>query len=158
MLGADGLAGNSLRAVPGMQGIVSESSRIGLGAIVPRAVWPVEPGVIHMSCARRGYVGRVDLGDGTVAFGAAVDAELVRESGGPGSAVASLWREAGVAAPPLPHGLAVGELARYHHISTAGAAVDLRLPSVRRMSAVVRKATARYGAGAVRKGVDPYDY
>lgn len=71
---------------------------------------------------------------------------------------ARLLTAAGVAAPPLPHGLAVGELARYHHISTAGAAVDLRLPSVRRMSAVVRKATARYGAGAVRKGVDPYDY
>lgn len=96
---ADGLAGGSLRGVEGMESVERAGSRIGLGVIVPVGVWAPKPGVIHMACARGGYVGRVDLGDGTQAIGAAVDADLIRERGGPGAAVMNVWREAGISAP-----------------------------------------------------------
>lgn len=95
---ADGLAGSSLRALPEFAVRVRPASRMGLGAIVRAAAAPSN--AIHMACAASGYVGWVDLGDGTASVAAAADAAFVRESRGPGPAVERLWSETGATDHP----------------------------------------------------------
>jgi len=70
---------------------------------------------------------------------------------------AILLDEVGVTSLPPPHGLAPNALARHNHAGSKGP-IDLRLPSLRQMSALVSKVSARFGPTAVRSGPSPYDY
>ncbi len=70
---------------------------------------------------------------------------------------AILLASLGVTTLPAPHGLSPNELSRHLHPGSTGP-IDLRLPSLRRMSALVHKVSARFGPTAVRSGPSPYDY
>jgi flavin-dependent dehydrogenase len=70
-------------------------SRFGVGAILDDTSTHYEPGVIHMACARGGYVGLVRVEDGRLDVAAALDPGFARARGGPGGAVASILAEAG---------------------------------------------------------------
>jgi len=72
---------------------------------------------------------------------------------------ARLLRAAGIPALPPPHDLGIHDLIRYTRKSkTTGGVLDLRLPSFRRISSVIRRAAARYGPNAVGQGPPPYGY
>ena len=101
VLAADGLAGASVQRLPQMECHVSPASRIGLGAIVGDAPPSFAPGVVYMAVGKHGYVGLVRIEQGALNVAAAVDAQLVKQSGGPGRAVAALIAEAGLPAIDL---------------------------------------------------------
>ena len=60
--------------------------------------------------------------------------------------------------PPHPHGLSCDKLTSFVTRSgTTGDIVDLRLPSIRRIASVIRKAATQYGTGVVARTLE-YDY
>lgn len=96
---ADGLAGRALAGWDGFDARVDEGARVGVGAILPADACAVGEGVVQLACGDGGYVGLVRLCDGRIDLAAAVDAELVRFSGGPSGAVMRVL--AGCEAPPV---------------------------------------------------------
>ena len=75
---ADGLAGRSLDAHPGVSWRVSRTSRIGLGAILPPGSIDLGRGEVLMRVERGGYVGAVELEDGRIDVAAAIDHDVLR--------------------------------------------------------------------------------
>ncbi|MFM9996067.1 MAG: NAD(P)/FAD-dependent oxidoreductase [Phycisphaerales bacterium] len=93
LIAADGLAGRLLGAEHGFPVRVSRAARIGCGVMLDDRAADrfgggrgVEPGVIHMACARGGYVGLVALRDRGIDIAAAFDPGFVRACGSPGAA------------------------------------------------------------------------
>ena len=86
VIAATGLA----TAIPGIEYRVARRSRIGAGALIEGLGAAVEPGDLHMYCARGGYVGVVRVEDHRLDVAAAIDPELVRERGGLAQAVTGL--------------------------------------------------------------------
>ncbi len=78
---ADGLAGRSLDAHPGVTWRVSPTSRIGLGAILPAGSIALHPGEVLMRVETGGYVGAVELEDGRIDVAAAADHDVLRHEG-----------------------------------------------------------------------------
>lgn len=103
VLAADGLGGHLLDDQAGLDMPAEVDSRIGAGLVLPAAPADYREGTIYMACGRGGYAGMVRLEDGRLDVAAALDPIHVKESGGPGPAVAALLANAG-----LP---AIGELA-----------------------------------------------
>lgn len=106
VLGATGLAPLPSVDDAGTPGVTrSPGSRIGIGAVLPAhgfgAGGPASDS-IHMVVGRAGYVGISTLEDGRIDVAAAIDAEAVRDAGGPGEAVTELFREADHPVPDLP--------------------------------------------------------
>jgi 2-polyprenyl-6-methoxyphenol hydroxylase-like FAD-dependent oxidoreductase len=104
---ADGLGGRAIEMGPGFQRAADRSSRIGAGTIAPAAAGSeYQPGVVHMACARGGYVGLVRLEDGRLDVAGAFDVAFVRSAGGPGHAAAEILRSTGLPSieglPDLP--------------------------------------------------------
>jgi flavin-dependent dehydrogenase len=85
---ADGLAGRSLDAHPGVRWCVARDSRIGLGAILAAGSVRVGHGEILMRVERGGYVGAVELEDGRIDVAAALDHAVIRDEG-PAAAIAN---------------------------------------------------------------------
>lgn len=92
LIAADGLAGRLLGAEHGFPVRVGRAARIGCGVVLDRSVAEtfdggrgVEPGVIHMACARGGYVGLVALVGGRIDVAAAFDPGFIRACGSPGA-------------------------------------------------------------------------
>lgn len=112
---ADGLGGRLLEGANGFEARTRPGARLGVGAIVRDPGLDLETGVIHMACARQGYVGMVRLEDDAVDVAAALDPRFVRESGGPGEAVAAvIGRSMSTAALASETGLASIAAAQWH--------------------------------------------
>lgn len=102
VIAADGLGGHLLDREREMGVHVSRTSRMGIGGVaLSSAPSFYEPGVIHMACGRRGYVGLVRLEDGTLDVASAMDAAFIKEQGGPGGAVSAILAECDM--PTLPN-------------------------------------------------------
>jgi flavin-dependent dehydrogenase len=92
---------NGLRAdTPADAPRVADDARIGVGAVYPAVTPGWEAGTIHMVAGDHGYVGLVRTEDGALNVAGALDPDFVRQSGGPGPAVAAHLRAAG--RPGLP--------------------------------------------------------
>lgn len=78
---ADGLAGRSLDAHPGVSWRVSRTSRIGLGAMLPPGSIDLGRGEVLMRVEHGGYVGAVELEDGRIDVAAAIDHDALRREG-----------------------------------------------------------------------------
>ncbi len=100
VLAADGLGGRLLARSGLGEARAAPGARIGVGAVGPEAPADYRAGTVYMACGARGYVGVVRLEDGRLDVAAALDAEYVRASGGPGQAVLPLLAAAGL--PPVP--------------------------------------------------------
>lgn len=87
---AHGLGGRSLEHVSGFETTTRPGSRMGAGAVMPRAPAHIPPGVVHMSCGYGGYVGMVRLENGSLDVAAAFDRQFVKERGGPGPAARAI--------------------------------------------------------------------
>lgn len=96
---ADGLAGTSLKEVPGFEPEVAAGTRVGIAGVLERG--PFTRAAITMVCGRWGYVGAVWLEDGRVDIAGAVDAMWMKQVGGPSGAVARIFADAGLAVPGL---------------------------------------------------------
>jgi menaquinone-9 beta-reductase len=90
IVAADGLAGRVLGDAHGLPTRVAPRSRLGCGAVVCAAPGAYDAGVIHMACARGGYVGLVRLEDDRLDVAAAFDVGFVRTYGSPGAAAAAV--------------------------------------------------------------------
>lgn len=93
---ADGLGGRSLVGERGFGRHAWRHSRIGAGTLCAEAPDFYEPGVIHMACHRRGYVGLVRIESGALDVAAAMDPDFMRECGSPGAAAARILASAGM--------------------------------------------------------------
>ena len=100
VLAADGLGHPSLCDVSEIRDRTARSSRIGAGCEVTEYPADYTPGVIHMAVGRGGYVGLVCVENGALNIAAAFDARLIRDSGGPAFAAASVLSQAGFPAIP----------------------------------------------------------
>ena len=95
LVAADGLNG-TLRH----PGVVATNSRIGAGCLLPSAPLDYPPGTLVMAVAQGGYVGLVQLEDGTLDVAAAFDPAFVRDCTTLGLAAARILREAGLSNIP----------------------------------------------------------
>ncbi len=100
IIAADGLAGRALGDAHGLPTRVAQRSRLGCGAVLRAGPGAYDPGVIHMACARGGYVGLVRLEDDRLDVAAAFDAGFLRAHGSPGAAAAAVLESCRL--PPVP--------------------------------------------------------
>lgn len=91
---ADGLHGSSLRAFPRLSPHTAVGARMGIATHLP-ASSDLQPGVVAMSCTRRGYVGLAKTEGGRMVCAAAIDPTWVRATGGPTAAALAILQEAG---------------------------------------------------------------
>jgi flavin-dependent dehydrogenase len=89
IVAADGLNGR----LTGDEVAVPAGSRIGAGTLLDAAPGFYHPGTVFMAAGRGGYVGLVRVEDGRLDVAAALDADFVRDSGGPGPAAESILQE-----------------------------------------------------------------
>jgi hypothetical protein len=61
----------------------------------------------------------------------------------------AMWNAYFPGALPTPHGKTPAQILELRHNPLAGALVDLRFPSFQRISRLLRRAAATYGAGAI---------
>ncbi len=94
VIAADGLSGTSLKNLPGFGPRVCTRSRIGVSAVIERPRSDFARHTITMVCGQHGYVGAVHIEGGGLDIAAAVDPGWMKSVGGPGSAVATIFREA----------------------------------------------------------------
>lgn len=92
VLDCGGLASRLLPEIPWR---IAPRARIGVGASVRDVPAWYRPGVIHMACARHGYVGLVRAENGTINIAAALDPAWCADVGGPDHAIARLLDSAG---------------------------------------------------------------
>jgi flavin-dependent dehydrogenase len=99
VLVADGLAGQSLQALPEFRTRVSTRSLVGAGTVLDDGPVRYRDRTIYMACGEAGYVGLVRLEDGRLDMGVALKRTAIRREGGPGRAVAVLLRQSGLPVP-----------------------------------------------------------
>jgi len=87
---ADGLGGGALDDRPDFGWTIEPRNRIGIGAVLPAGSLECPPGEIRMHVARAGYMGAVQLEDGSIDVAAAVRPDALRDAGGP-AACARAW-------------------------------------------------------------------
>jgi flavin-dependent dehydrogenase len=100
VLAAVGLDGQALRGETSFAAAVQKGSRIGAGVVADRAPAVYRAGTIYMACGTGGYLGLVRREDGRLNLAAAFDVTLVKQSGGPGCAAATILDQVGW--PPVP--------------------------------------------------------
>jgi len=98
VLVSDGLAGDTLRQLPGCQSETAENSLIGLYASLPPDSFPAETGAIYMACGQSGYAGLVRREDDHIEIAAAVHSALLKSTN-PAAGIALIFEEAGLAIP-----------------------------------------------------------
>jgi flavin-dependent dehydrogenase len=96
---ASGLSGGFLTGSDARTDRTDPRSRVGVGAVFPAHANGYAPDAAHMVVGEGGYVGLVVLADGSLTVAAALDPDVLRRAGGPGSAVAAILETAG--RPPL---------------------------------------------------------
>lgn len=96
VLAADGLAGTLRTSDRTIRPVSSPVSRMGVGATLAPSTTAYQAGTVYMACGDGGYAGLVRLEDGRLNIAAALDPVAMRRHGGPGAAVASLVRQAGL--------------------------------------------------------------
>jgi menaquinone-9 beta-reductase len=69
----DGIAGTSLKGDSSFAPLVTPSSRIGIGTLIPNRMSDLKPGEIAMYCSRRGYLGMIGVENEMVDAAAAID-------------------------------------------------------------------------------------
>ena len=99
VLAADGLRGRLAEQDAEMRHRIAPRSRIGVGALLPRAPSWLPPGTILMACSGQGYVGSVRLEANRCGIAAAVDPQFIRAVGGPRAALNHLLKDTDL--PPL---------------------------------------------------------
>ena len=99
VLAADGLSGRLLQHERAFGSSVAHDSRVGIGTMVNDPPRFYRSGTIFMVSEAGGYVGLVRLEDGRLNVAAALDPSFVRDSGGPGTAVAMILEQADL--PPM---------------------------------------------------------
>ena len=96
VLAADGLAGVLLAGHDELRSCVASDSRLGLGASVDGCDFAFEPGIIHMFFAPSGYLGLVRVENDRLSVAAALNADFVRQAGGPAAAAVKHLTHAGL--------------------------------------------------------------
>lgn len=99
VLAADGLGGRLLQHERDTAVFIAPRSRVGVGTMVGESPSWLRPGTIFMACGSGGYVGLVQVEGGRLDVAAALDPSFVRNTGGPGAAVARILTQAGL--PPV---------------------------------------------------------
>ena len=88
-------SGLASRLLPGIEWRVAPRARIGVATSVRKLSEGYRAGVIHMACARHGYVGLVRAEDEITNIAAAVDPTWCADMGGPAEAFRSILATAG---------------------------------------------------------------
>lgn len=88
-------SGLASRLLSGIEWRVAPRARIGMATSVRQMSESYHAGVIHMACARHGYVGLVRAEDGITNIAAAVDPTWCADMGGPAEAIRSILATAG---------------------------------------------------------------
>ena len=104
VLVCDGLGHPSLQLIPSFKAAPEAGSRIGLGAVFPRAAadaW-IRQGEVLMAVAPQGYAGVVEIENNQLNLAAAIDPSCLNKSNSPLDCLANIFRSAGV---PMPHEL-----------------------------------------------------
>jgi flavin-dependent dehydrogenase len=99
VVSAEGLGSHLFGKSSGISIRVRRSSRVGVGCTFPAPENACPNGIVSMACGRAGYAGLVRLRDGRVNCAAALDIAAIRRATGPGAAVTSIFREAGLNVP-----------------------------------------------------------
>ena len=105
ILVCDGLGHPSLYLIPSFSAEAEVGSRIGLGAVFPRAAaddW-IRQGEVLMAVTSNGYAGVVEIENNQLNLAAAVDATYLKKSKSPLDALATIFHSAGT---PMPQALA----------------------------------------------------
>ncbi len=95
VLACDGLGGSCVAKLPNFRQVESRHSRIGVGAIIESDDDTLLAGSLCMAIGRRGYVGRVRLGDQRISLAAALDPTAIRQLG-PAATVQSVLDDCGL--------------------------------------------------------------
>jgi len=101
ILVCDGLGHPSLHLIPSFSAEAEAGSRIGLGAVFPRAAaddW-IRQGEVLMAVTSNGYAGVVEIENNQLNLAAAVDAAYLKKSNSPLDALANIFQSAGTAIP-----------------------------------------------------------
>lgn len=104
VLVCDGLGHPSLQLLPSFKAEPEAGSRIGLGAVFPRAAadaW-IRQGEVLMAVAPQGYAGVVEIENNQLNLAAAIDPSCLNKSNSPLDCLANIFRSAGV---PMPQEL-----------------------------------------------------
>jgi flavin-dependent dehydrogenase len=80
---ADGLGGSSLDGVPGFGWRITPRNRIGIGTVAPGGSIDCPRAEIRMHVCPEGYLGAVQLEDGSIDMAAAIRPDALRGTGGP---------------------------------------------------------------------------
>lgn len=104
VLAADGLSGQSLRALPEFAPRVAVDARVAAGAVLDFDASEVgaaeyRDGTIYLACGRGGYLGLVRLEDGRLDVAAAFDRAALRRAGQPAALAAEILRQARLPVP-----------------------------------------------------------
>ncbi len=100
IVAADGLGHPSLQRIPAFACQVEAASRVGIGTTIRGTASGYCSNTIYMAVAKWGYVGLVQIGDGTWNLAAALDPIVLKQASSPATLVAKTVREAGL--PELP--------------------------------------------------------
>lgn len=100
VVAASGLGSRAFSRLPDFRSVESPRSRIGVEATIADFPDEYEPGIIFMAVGRRGYVGLTRVEDGRLNIAAAVDADGLRDAGGPDRACLAILDEAGFPVAP----------------------------------------------------------
>lgn len=96
VLVADGLGHPSLQECKEFESVVSQSSRLGVGASLASDNFSGYPrGIIHMAIHKSGYVGLVRVEDDSLNLAAAIDRNFIKQSGSPTAAVLAILKASG---------------------------------------------------------------
>ena len=87
---ADGLGGSSLRDHPAFTQQIAQKSLQGIGTTLASSPIRLGEGTLAMVCDRDGYVGLVELPDGSCDVAAALKPEALRESKSPAALIGSI--------------------------------------------------------------------
>ena len=104
VLVCDGLGHPSLQLLPPFRAEPVVGSRIGLGAVFPRAAadsW-IAQGEVLMAVTPQGYAGVVEIENNQLNLAAAIDPSCLNKSNSPSDCLANIFRSAGV---PMPQEL-----------------------------------------------------
>ena len=101
VLVCDGLGQPSLHLLSNFKAEPEAGSRIGLGAVFPRAAadaW-IRKGEVLMAVAPQGYAGVVEIENNQLNLAAAIDPSCLNKSNSPLDCLANIFRSAGVSMP-----------------------------------------------------------
>ena len=100
---ADGLNHSSLRSLGGFESVVSQLSRVGLGANLPATGVALPAGQLTMVIDRVGYVGIAGIEDNRISVAAAVESRALAGHARPAELIVAILNRAGIDCPASWH-------------------------------------------------------